>query len=421
MVYLITPPSEISEVKTVLLPASKSIGNRVLLIHALANSSANLANVSDCNDTNAMVAALRDNPEVVDVGAAGTAMRFLTAYYAMKEGESHVLTGTKRMQERPIAPLVDTLREMGAEIEYLGKEGFPPMRVTGHCLSGGAVEIPGNISSQYISALLMIAPYMEKPLELGLSGEIASRPYIDMTIKLMKNFGADVAWSSSSSILCKQKPYQVEDYTVEADWSAASYWFEIMAISSINGNKFPNILLPGLKYPSLQGDADTLKLMTKALNVVTFRHEDNCLMPPAEKPHTSLLRGNFTNIPDLAQTMVVLCCMLDIPFVFYGLESLYIKETDRIGALCNELYRLGYDLYEDGRGTLMWQRGKHRRKVKPVIQTYEDHRMAMAFAPCCLKFGEIRIAHPEVVSKSYPGFWDDLRSVGFNIQEIEDE
>ena len=420
MIYLITPPESVEPDRKVYLPSSKSISNRALLISALAQSDAELENVSDCNDTKAMRAALQDNPEVVDVGAAGTAMRFLTAYYAQKEGETHILTGSKRMQERPIAPLVKALRKMGAEITYEGNEGFPPLRITGHRLKGGFVEIPGNISSQYISALLMIAPYLDKPLELALDGEIASRPYIDMTIRLMQKFGADINWNSDSSILCHPEPYAATDFKVEPDWSAASYWFEIVGLCSVFAPEGVEVKLPGLQYDSLQGDRTICDLLDRALNAAKFDEADSRVYCKFEKPQPQMLRCDFSQFPDLAQTMVVTCCMLEVPFLFYGLESLYIKETNRIDALCNELYKLGYDLRDDGKGTLMWQRGKHRRKVRPVIQTYEDHRMAMAFAPCCLKYGEIRIAHPEVVSKSYPGFWDDLRSFGFKIEEIGD-
>lgn len=420
MIYLITPPEQEVKEQEIILPSSKSVSNRALLIRALAHSNATLSNVSDCNDTKVMLAALRDNPEVVDIGAAGTAMRFLTAYYALQEGETHILTGSKRMQERPIAPLVNALRELGAEITYEKNEGFPPLRIVGHKLKGGSIEVPGNISSQYISAILMIAPYLDEELELTLTGNIASLPYINMTIKMMCHFGADAGWSCRNTVYCKKKPYEVKDYTVEPDWSAASYWFEMLSLSGTGFPLLKSVRLPLLSYKSLQGDREIRDLLEKGLKMVSFDDKNHLLKANFRNPTTSLLRCDFTNIPDIAQTMVVACCMLDIPFLFYGLESLYIKETNRVEALKNELYKLGYDLRDDGKGTLMWQRGKHRRKVKPVIQTYEDHRMAMAFAPCCLKFDEIRIANPEVVSKSYPNFWEDLKSVGFRIDEIEE-
>ncbi len=421
MTYLITPPDQDVKGQEINLPASKSISNRVLLIRALAHSNAVLSNVSDCNDTRVMLAALKDNPEVVDIGAAGTAMRFLTAYYALQEGETHILTGSKRMQERPIAPLVNALRKMGAEITYEKNEGFPPLRIVGHQLKGGSIEVPGDISSQYISALLMIAPYLSGELELTLTGNIASLPYINMTINLMNHFGAECDWSFRNTIYCKQKPYEVKNYTVEPDWSAASYWFEILSLSGAGAPFLKSVKLPHLSSMSMQGDREVRDLLEKGLKMVAFDDKSHLLKANFRTPSTSLLRCDFTSIPDIAQTMVVTCCMLDIPFLFYGLESLYIKETNRIEALKNELYKLGFDLRDDGMGTLMWQRGKHRKKVKPVIKTYEDHRMAMAFAPCCMTFGEIRIANPEVVSKSYPNYWEDLKSVGFKIQEIDEE
>ena len=404
------------------LPASKSISNRVLLINALSHSTFMPENLSDCDDTLVMQAALRNNPEVIDIGAAGTAMRFLTAYLSVTPG-SHIITGTERMRHRPIGILVDALRQLGAQVEYVGEEGYPPLRITGNSqLEGGDLTLPGNVSSQYISALLMIAPTLAHGLRLTLTDKIVSRPYLNMTISIMREFGASVTWEGDSEILVGPVPYTPKPYRVENDWSAASYWYEIVAATNDPGAWAE---LPGLRLDSIQGDScvryifDELGVGTEAFTcsngeegIRIFKHgQVNCF-----------LNCDFTNCPDLAQAAVVTCILLNVPFNFTGLESLHIKETDRIHALCTELLQIGYYLSEEGKGTLEWN-GEREETLQsnPVIDTYDDHRMAMSFAPICCKCHGVRIMNPQVVTKSYPHFWRDLRLCGFRFTNIPSE
>lgn len=403
------------------LPASKSISNRVLIIRALSGCDFQINNLSNCDDTNVMLAGLKNMPETIDVGAAGTSMRFLTAYLAQLDGQEHVITGSARMKQRPIKVLVNALRSLGADIEYLEEVGFPPLKIRGKKLKcQSALEMDGSVSSQYISAMLMIGPMLESGLTLRLNGEVASRPYIDMTLALMRHFGAKAKWVDYVPVIdVEPVPYHfsLDSFTVEPDWSAAAFWLEIMALR--NNQDEDRLILPGLSENSLQGDSVVRNLFFGCgcfLNMA-----DHTLVSESKIKDIGNLVTNFSKCPDLAQAMVVACCMNDIPFVFSGLESLHIKETDRIAALKNELAKLGYVLHGgDGaeEGTLIWQRGSCKKTKQPVIETYKDHRMAMAFAPCCIKTGEICIAEPEVVTKSYPSFWDDLKKVGFSIEEV---
>lgn len=413
--YEITAPSRFNH--TIKLPASKSMSNRALIINALSGGKSSPENLSDCDDTQVVIDALKDMPRVIDVKAAGTAMRFLTAYLAVRGGE-HVITGTERMKHRPIGPLVDALRYFGADIEYTEQEGFPPLRIQGKPLKGGYLEMPGNVSSQYISALLMIGPVLKNGLELKLTGTLASRSYIDLTLCTMQQFGAEAEWSDIDTIAVKPIPYQPHEYYIESDWSAASYWYEILALSSHRDNTF---LLKGLTDGSKQGDS-VARYLFSLLSVKT-------VVENGDHPHTDGMRitrhvrtlpkleYDFINSPDLAQTFVVCCAVLDIPFLFTGLSSLQIKETNRIEALKTELRKLGYVLKDLNGSALFWDGEKCEPSLEP-IDTYEDHRMAMAFAPAAVKFPGLRINHLEVVSKSYPHFWDDLRHAGFQVNEI---
>ena len=400
---------------TIQLPASKSISNRALLINALSHSTFVPENVSDCDDTRVMLAALRNMPEVIDIGAAGTAMRFLTAYLAVTPG-THVLTGTERMRHRPIGVLVDALRQLGGQITYAGEEGFPPLCITGNDqLEGGQLTMPGNVSSQYISALLMIGPTLKKGLCLTLTDKIVSRPYLDMTIAMMRDFGAQVEWEGADSIRVSPVPYTPQPYRIENDWSAASYWYEMVALSD---DPHAEVLLPGLCYESLQGDARVRDIYNE-LGVVTefFRDKEGTNIVRLSKGQnlTCWFSYDFTHQPDLAQTVAVTCAMLEVPFHLYGLQSLRIKETDRIAALETELGHFGLSL-EVTESALAWE-GLYRSEGddRPAIATYEDHRMAMAFAPTSLRTGAITILNPQVVSKSYPTFWDDLEKAGFSV------
>lgn len=408
---------------TIHLPASKSLSNRALVISALSQkgqafdheASSLLQNISDCDDTRVMLTALRERPETVNVQAAGTAMRFLTAYLSITAG-SHVITGTERMQHRPIAPLVDALRRLGVKIDYIGNEGFPPLHIEGRNLRGGELDLPGNVSSQYISSLLMIGPILENGLTLHLTGQVVSRPYIDMTLDVMQHFGAQAQWTDEHTIHVNGGGYELTHYYIENDWSASSYWYEIMALSD---DPDACISLPGLFVKSIQGD-NAVQQMFRPLGVETqFIQDANGLegivlrKAACQKKQLNL---DFTNQPDLAQTLVVTCAMLDIPFHFTGLQSLKIKETDRLTALRTELGKLGYVLHEEQGSRLRWDGERTQAQPDAAIDTYEDHRMAMAFAPACLKLGAVKINDPQVVSKSYPSFWEDLKRLHFKIQ-----
>ena len=413
MQYTIQAPSLIDT--TINLPASKSICNRALIIQALAGSTMLPANLSDCDDTRVMAAALRDMPEVIDIGAAGTAMRFLAAYLSVGTG-THTLTGTERMRQRPIGVLVDALRQLGAHIEYLGAEGFPPLRITGRPLAGGALEVAGDVSSQYISALLMIGPMLRQGLTLKLTGDIVSRPYIDLTLWTMTEFGAQVEWSDVDTISVAPVPYTPTTYAVENDWSAASYWYEVVALLN---RPEARVVLPGLNDGSRQGDSVTRyigSLMGVKTTFDTLADGSQQVVLASHGCTLPRLDYDFVNSPDLAQTFVVACAAKGIPFHFTGLASLKIKETDRIEALKRELRKLGVLLTDRHDSELIWDGERCAPTMEP-IDTYQDHRMAMAFAPAALALGSITINDPEVVSKSYPHYWDDLRRAGFQITE----
>ena len=411
MQITLMPPQEVRN--TIKLPSSKSISNRVLIINALSGSVHVPENVSDCDDTRVMVRALTEDAPVVDIMAAGTAMRFLTAYFSAKEGCVKTMTGTERMQQRPIKILVDALRQLGARVEYAKNEGFPPLLVKGSPLEKGEVTLQGNVSSQYISALLMIAPTLKDGLTLTLTGDIISRPYINMTLLLMKDFGAKASWTSENELRVEPQPYQSTPYTIESDWSAASYWYLITALS-----KDAEITLPGLFKQSYQGDSKVADFFP-LLGAHTSYKENNVILSKPNLIDISLathVNCDFTNQPDLVQTFVVACVLQNTTFHFSGLQSLKIKETDRIAALIQEMRKLGYVLYEKDGTTLYWN-GERCERSHESIDTYEDHRMAMAFAPACLVMDDICINNPEVVSKSYPHYWDDLKAAGFIIEE----
>lgn len=407
MNYVIHAPAA-SWKTSVQLPASKSICNRALILNALSYSPYEIQNLSDCDDTDVMVKALNSNDSHFDVKAAGTAMRFLTAFLSKVVGE-WTITGTERMKNRPIRILVDALNAVGAKIEYLEKEGFPPLRIMGSALQGGEISLDGGVSSQYISALLMIAPLMEKGLTLHLQGKVISKPYIHLTLQLMKQYGVESEWVGSTIKVAPQS-YRPLPYTVESDWSAASYWYEMMALS-----QQAEIELKGLFKESLQGDAAGVKLFAQ-LGVATDYKAGGVVLRKNGNVCQKLIY-DFVNEPDLAQTFVTTCAFMNIPFRFTGLQSLKIKETDRIEALKCELRKLGYVLTDTNGSILEWNGKRCEPEAHPVITTYEDHRMAMAFAPASLVRKEgIEIAHPEVVSKSYPHFWENLESAGFVVE-----
>lgn len=415
--YKITAPKKLDA--TVTLPASKSISNRALIIYALSGGHIMPQNLSDCDDTEVIINAIRHMPEVIDIKAAGTAMRFMTAYLSVMRG-THTLTGTERMKKRPIKILVEALRSLGAQINYLGEDGYPPLEITGTKLTGGVLEMSGSVSSQYISAVLMIGPILDKGLELRLTGDIISRPYIDLTLYMMNEFGADAEWTSADTITIKPVPYKTREYLIENDWSGASYWYEMMALIDDPDAK---LLLTGLKDGSKQGDS-VARYIFSMLGVKTAFESKS-----SRKPQTVTIKANgrclpkleydFINSPDLAQTFVVTCAAKGVRFHFKGLSTLKIKETDRIEALKTEMRKLGYVIESRNDSELIWDGERCEPQTNPAIDTYEDHRMAMAFAPLALKLGPIRINNPEVVSKSYPHFWDDLKSAGFGVKSEE--
>ena len=416
--YSITAPSHLQH--TAKLPASKSISNRALIIHALSGGSILPDNLSNCDDTEVIVTALKDNPYEINIKAAGTAMRFMTAYLAVRDGEEHILTGTERMKHRPIGILVDALRFLGADIEYVGEKGFPPLRIRGKRLEGGLLEVPGHISSQYISALLMIGPVLDKGLTLRLIGDIISRPYIDLTLWTMREYGADAEWSDFKTIEVHPKPYQERPYYIENDWSGASYWYEMMALSK---DKESTVRLEGLMDGSKQGDS-SLRYIFSLLGVKTLFKTKQQGVPTTITLRQSghcvpRLEYDFVNAPDLTQTFVVTCALLNVPFHFRGLSTLKIKETDRIEALKKEMRKLGYVIKDVNDSELIWDGERCEPDLQKGIDTYEDHRMALAFAPCACSIGNILINHPQVVSKSYPNYWEDLRNAQFKVESSE--
>ena len=407
MQYEIKAPQVLNQ--TIKLPASKSISNRALIIHALSGGAILPDNLSDCDDTTVIIDALQNNPHEINIKAAGTAMRFMTAFLSVKDGEEHVLTGTERMKHRPIGVLVDALRHLGADISYVGDEGFPPLRIKGRKLEGGLLEVPGNISSQYISALLMIGPTLKNGLTLRLTGDVISRPYIDLTLWTMREFGADADWSDFETISVAPKPYKERTYFIENDWSAASYWYEMMALSTHEDDE---IRLEGLMDGSKQGDS-SVRYIFSLLGVkstfesrkegvpttVTLRHTNRCV---------PRLEYDFVNSPDLAQTFVVCCALKNVHFHFTGLSTLKIKETDRIEAMKKEMRKLGYVIHDKNNSELIWD----GERCMPEI---EGHRMALSFAPASLCIDGLSINNPQVVTKSYPHFWEDIKSAGFEV------
>ena len=412
MTYDIKAPKNLN--CTVKLPASKSISNRALVLSALSGGKDMPENLSDCDDTEVMINALHDMPREIDIKAGGTAMRFMTAFLGVTPGE-HIITGTERMKHRPIGVLVDSLRKMGAEIEYVGDKGFPPLLVKGKTLDGGWVQIDGSVSSQFISALLMVGPTMRKTLTLQLTGDIISRPYIDLTLEMMRHYGANPVWTGVDTIAVEPVPYVSRPYFIESDWSAASYWYEILALCD---DPNAEVRLTGLMDGSSQGDT-IVKYIFSLLGVKTSFGTDKQGVPTTVTLRRSgrklpQLRFDFSNCPDLAQTIVCTCCGMGIPFDFTGLSTLKIKETDRIEALKTELRKLGYVINDRNNNELQWDGSRCEPTMEP-IDTYEDHRMAMAFAPLAMKTGGIKINNPQVVSKSYPEYWSDLQSCGFTL------
>jgi len=388
MNYKIHHPTKVVECE-IDLPASKSISNRLLIIQALCKQEFVITNLSNSEDTKALQKALKATATTIDVGAAGTSFRFLTAYLSTLVGNRFILTGSTRMKERPIKELVDALLELGVEIEYLEKTAFPPLAIIGTDISENKVSIDGKISSQFISAILLIAPTLKNGIKLKISGEIVSKPYIIMTLKLMEEFGISHTWQEDT-IEIKPQKYSAKDYNIEADWSAASFWYEIAALSSSC-----TIRLNGLTENSIQGDGKVTELFQNL--GVQSKFENGSVILTKKEENVISKEINLINTPDLYQPLECTLFSKNLTTKFLGLQTLKNKETNRINAVEKELLNL---------------------VTTKEITTYKDHRMAMSFAPLCLKYDTLQINDVEVVDKSYPNFWNDLKEGGFIITPL---
>ncbi|WP_462251924.1 3-phosphoshikimate 1-carboxyvinyltransferase [Ekhidna sp.] len=395
---------------TITLESSKSESNRALILNALAGGDiANLRNLSNARDTQTMNNLLSQKLDEYDVKDAGTTMRFLTAYFAI-HGQNVTITGTDRMKKRPIGPLVEALRNLGADITYLENEGYPPLRISKiESQATNEISIPGNISSQYISALLMIAPSLPQGLTITLKTEIYSRPYIQMTLDLMEAFGVSSRWIGKKISIGPQI-YKPVCYNIEGDWSGASYWYGFMSISQDKGY----LNLPGIRNYSTQGDNKIANIMFQFGIASHFEAGKVKLLKRDER--SKALTLDFKDCPDLAQTVMVAAAVTGTSLEMIGLESLKIKETDRVAAMQNELSKINAKLIEENN---MWTLVPSEDLPESVeIDTYEDHRMAMAFAPLC-QLMDVTIDDPLVVEKSYPRFWKELRDLGIDIEVIK--
>jgi 3-phosphoshikimate 1-carboxyvinyltransferase len=390
------------------LPSSKSISNRLLIIKALAGNKFNILNLSDSDDTTVMTEAFLKNEGIVNIGHAGTSMRFLTAYYAATS-QKKVLTGSERMKNRPIRELVDGLNQLGAAINYVEKVGFPPIQTSGNQLQGSHISISGSISSQFITALLLIAPVLPKGLTVNIKDKLISSSYVNLTLQLMKVFGVHSQWQENTIVINPQQ-YKGSDIIVEADWSGASYWYEMAALTHD-----ADIILHGLTSGSLQGDAEVARIFEKLGVRSTFLH--NSVRLTKDKSKLSFFEYDFLNNPDLVQTLVVTLCLSKIPFRISGADTLRVKETDRIAALQKEMSKLGFIIKETAPGVLAWDGQQSEPDKHIIIDTYKDHRMALAFAPAAIKMRNVLINEAMVITKSYPNYWEDLIKVGFEIKD----
>ena len=390
MNYKISHPTKVVECE-IDLPSSKSISNRLLLIQALCKDSFTIENLSNSDDTKSLQKALNSTEEIIDIGAAGTSFRFLTSYLATLVGKEFILTGSDRVKKRPIKYLVDALQKIGADISYLEKDGFSPLRIKGIELKGGEVSIDGGVSSQFISSLLLISPTLERELTLIISSEIVSKPYIEMTLKLMKQYGVSYTWIGNK-IEIKSQIYVAKKCSIEADWSASSFWFQIASLS-----EKCNIKLNGLSENSIQGDKKVMDLFEE-LGVYS-EFENNSLILTKSVNSSFPKAIDLLDNPDLYQPLKCTLFAKGVNAKFSGVETLKDKETNRIDAVEKELKKL---------------------ISSKIIETYKDHRMAMSFAPLCLNYGELQINDVEVVSKSYPNFWEDLQKGGFKINLLTD-
>ncbi len=397
---------------TVSLSGSKSISNRLLLLNEIIKTPLELGNLSDAEDTNLLKQAIAiikaKTGTVIDVGHAGTDFRFLTAFLSITPGV-WTLTGSERMKQRPVGSLVNALRNLGANISYIGQENYPPLNITGSDLTGGTLAIDAGISSQFVSALLLIAPALPGGLELRLQGQVVSAPYIRMSVELLKALGAKVVFSQNGiHVSPLTTDPSITAFEIESDWSSASYWYSMCALSA--GSE---VELPRLFKQSLQADA-VLPGLFEGLGVET-RFSENSIVLRNVKTKLTFFEHDFSDCPDLAQTLAVTCFGLGIECHLQGLKTLKIKETDRILALKAELEKFGANVAITNQSIHIGPARNLKPKTPVAINTYNDHRMAMSFAPLALVFGQLFIQHPEVVDKSYPAFWRDLKSAGFSV------
>ncbi len=390
------------------LTSSKSESNRVSIIQAILNNAFTISNLSDSNDTKILINLLKSKNSGLDVGHAGTTMRFLTAFFASQQRDV-TITGSERMQQRPIKILVEALNQLGSNISYLKKDGFPPIKINkSKKLIGGEIELDGSVSSQYISALLLVAPTFKNGLIINFIGKIVSKPYIEMTISIMRCYGADITWQENK-IIVKNTAYQPKNFIVEADWSAASYWYSIAALS-----ENASIEIIGLKENSLQGDSYVAELYKFFGVETTFTKKGIRIAKTTKIDKESIHEVNFEDFPDLAQTFAVTAAALNFSIKLTGLSTLRIKETDRISALKNELTNCGFNVAIENDDLIIFPSKNTSLVENKIINTYNDHRIAMAFAPLALLF-PITINDEEVVGKSYPNFWEDLKIGSFKI------
>lgn len=403
--------SELIPNKSIQICGSKSISNRLLILNALFRN-IKIDNLSDSEDTALLQKALNSDQETIDIHHAGTAMRFLTSYFSIQDGKTVILTGSERMKQRPIHFLVDALRALGANIEYLENQGFPPLKITGSNLVKSNVSIPGNVSSQFISSLLLIGAKLPNGLNLEITGEITSKPYLEMTVNTLKRAGIDVSFEKNL-IQVKPKPFSTDNYSstfffeVESDWSSASYFYSLAAI----GRK--NIILKSFNNHSIQGDSRLKEIFWDffGVNTVTDIQEHEISLFPEIFDFPEEIRLDMNDCPDIAQTVCVTAAALKIPFEITGLSTLKVKETDRLLALKNELLKIGCDTEITENSIKSTDFSKPQDSIS--IKTYNDHRMAMSFAPFCL-LQDIYIENENVVEKSYPRFWEDLNEVLIN-------
>ena len=387
------------------LPPSKSISNRILIIKAICGQHFEIRNISQSTDTQFLQNILESQNEIINAGDGGTTFRFLTAYLCLTEGEK-ILTGSNRMKERPVGTLVNALKELGAQIEYTERENYPPLLIRGGTLKGGEISVDASGSSQFISALLLIAPMLKEGLKLHLIGTKVSEPYIDMTLRLMGEFGIKYE-KDFNSITIPYQQYNVKDIEVESDWSSAAFFYQIASLA----DKSLQLHLKGLKKSSIQGDKIIADLM-HYFKVETTYENDGVLLTKGNE-RIPKLRFNFSSYPDLVPSLLATCGAMGVNATVWGINHLRLKESDRITALQNELGKTGVKFYEKDENFIC--EGKMNR-TDLLVNTYSDHRIAMAFAPLALLFGKIDIENPDVVKKSFPGFWNELVKLGFEIK-----